>query len=440
MIQFDFTGTDSFLEKSQWEGLRRRAHAAHAAVLGGTGAGNEWLGWRRILRDPNDALLENIAELGSEIASRADVLLCIGIGGSYLGSEAVIRALSPYFPSLIKKEPFSDENQDEPSAPSRSVEVLFSGHNISATYLTQLLEYLEGKSVYVNVISKSGTTLEPAVAFRIVRAWMEERFEDCGRRIIATTDESKGALRSLATEKGYRTYTIPDDVGGRFSVMTPVGLLPIAAAGFDIRSFFYGSVAMMADLHPADNAAVDYAMRRYALHESGYTTEIMSVFEPKLAGVGAWWQQLFGESEGKDGKGVFPTVCTFSTDLHSVGQFIQAGKRTVFETFLVTRKDRISIDVPTDPSNLDGLNYVANAPLKHINEAAYKGTAVAHTKGGVPTQHISLANLDEENLGRLIYFFEHAVSVGGYLLGVNPFDQPGVEAYKQEMFSLLGRP
>ena len=428
MIQFDFTGTDPFLNKSQWEGLSRRAQAAHEAVLNGTGAGKEWLGWRRILKDPNDALLENIAAVGQEIASRADVLLCIGIGGSYLGSEAVIRALSPYF----KPQPTDDQRP--------AVDVLFAGHNISATYLSQLLDSLEGKSVYVNVISKSGTTLEPAVAFRIIRAWMERRFEDCDQRIIATTDGSKGALRKLATEKGYRTYIIPDDIGGRFSVMTPVGLLPIAAAGFDISSFFYGSVAMMKDLDKDGDAAIQYALRRYALHESGYTTEIMSVFEPKLAGIGSWWQQLFGESEGKEGKGLFPAVCTFSTDLHSLGQYIQAGRRNLIETFLVVEKDRLSIDVPNDASNLDGLNYVSDAPLKRINDAAYKGTASAHQQGGVPTQHITLSSINEEALGRLIYFFEHSVSVGGYLLGVNPFDQPGVEDYKQEMFAFLGKP
>ncbi len=431
MIRFDFTGTDPFVDKRQWDGVVRRARAAHQAVLSGTGAGSEWLGWRRILDQPNDALLEDIATLGEEIAARADVLLCVGIGGSFLGSEAIIQALSPYFRS--------------PSAPqddgSKPLQVLFAGHHLSSAYLTDLLAHLEGKSVYVNVISKSGTTLEPAVAFRIIRSWMESRFEDCDRRIIATTDEAKGALRKLAQEKGYRTYTISDDVGGRFSVLTPVGLLPIAAAGFDIRSLFYGAVAMMAELQEEEgNPAIEYAVRRYALHEKGYTTEIMSVFEPRLAGVGAWWQQLFGESEGKEGKGLFPAVCTFSTDLHSLGQYIQAGRRNLIETFLVAEKDRATVLVPPDSGNLDGLNYLTGVPLQNINKAAYEGTSKAHLQGGVPIQHLTISMVNEENLGRLVYFFEHAVSIGGYLLGVNPFDQPGVEAYKMEMFNLLGKP
>jgi glucose-6-phosphate isomerase len=448
MIRFDFSGTDAFLDKGQWDGAVRRARAAHSAILSGTGSGNEWLGWRRILKQPNDALLEDISLLGQEIAANADVLLCIGIGGSFLGSEAVIRALSPYFrPSPAAPDSHSTHDSQTASVSraatgqdKKPLEVLFAGHNLSSTYLSELLSSLEGKSVYVNVISKSGTTLEPAVAFRIVRAWMENRFADCDRRVIATTDTSKGALRKLAAQKGYRTYAIPDDVGGRFSVLTPVGLLPIAAAGFDIRSLFYGAVAMMNELHEVEgNPAIEYALRRYALHEAGYATEILSVFEPKLAGMSAWWQQLFGESEGKEGRGIFPAVCTFTTDLHSLGQYIQSGRRNLIETFLVSEKDRLSLVVPPDNDNLDGLNYLTGQTLKHINQAAYDGTTKAHSLGGVPTQHISLSTINEETLGQLVYFFEHAVSVGGYLLGVNPFDQPGVEAYKQEMFSLLGK-
>ncbi|MDA1027819.1 MAG: glucose-6-phosphate isomerase [Bacteroidetes bacterium] len=430
MIRFDFTGTDPFLDKSQWDGVVRRAQAAHRAVLSGTGPGNEWLGWRRILQQPNDALLEDISAVGKEISERADVLLCIGIGGSFLGSEAIIRALSPYFRSNSSKE----------GVETKALEVIYAGHHLSSTYLSELLAYLEGKSVYVNVISKSGTTLEPAVAFRIIRSWMEDRFDDCERRIIATTDQSKGALRQLSEKMGYRTYIIPDDVGGRFSVLTPVGLLPIAAAGFDIRSLFYGAVAMMAELAETEgNPAIEYALRRYALHERGFTTEVLSVFEPRLAGVGAWWQQLFGESEGKEGKGLFPAVCTFSTDLHSLGQYLQAGRRNLLETFLVAEKERSTLLIPADPANLDGLNYLSGSTLSRINQAAFEGTSKAHLQGGVPIQQITLSMVNEEALGRLIYFFEHAVSVGGYLLGVNPFDQPGVEAYKMEMFGLLGK-
>jgi len=432
MINFDFTGTEPFLDKTLWDGYVRRARAAHNALLTKTGAGKEWLGWRDMLSSPNDALIEDLTTLGEEIAENADVLLCIGIGGSFLGAEAVIQALSPYFPT-----PAPAATTGGP----RSVSVLFAGHHLSSSYLTELLRHLEGKSVYVNVISKSGTTLEPAVTFRIVREWMEATYTDHAKRIIATTDHSKGALRTLASQKGYRNYVIPEDVGGRFSVLTPVGLLPIAAAGFDIRSLFYGAVSMMKELESADdNPAIEYALRRYLLHEQGYSTEILSVFEPKLKGIGAWWQQLFGESEGKEAKGLFPAVCTFTTDLHSLGQYIQAGKRNLMETFLVSDKERNTVLVPHDETNLDGLNYLAQTPLHSIGEAAYQGTAKAHQQGGVPTVHINLPSISEESLGRLIYFYEHAVSVGGYLLGVNPFDQPGVEAYKQEMFALLGRP
>ncbi|MBT3448279.1 MAG: glucose-6-phosphate isomerase [Bacteroidetes Order II. Incertae sedis bacterium] len=429
MIQFDFTGVDAFIDKSQWSGYEKRAHAAHEALLNGTGQGSDWLGWRTILKEPNDALLENITALGQEIAERADVLLCVGIGGSYLGAEAIIEALSPYFPQ---------KQTDDTPTPAR---VLFAGHHISGAYLEELLGHLEGKSVYVNVISKSGTTLEPAVAFRIIRSWMEEQFDDCHQRIIATTDEEKGALRTLAKQKGYRTYVIPQDVGGRFSVLTPVGLLPIAAAGYDIQSLFYGAVSMMGTLEKADdNPAIDYALRRYLLHEAGFTTEIMSVFEPRLKAVGAWWQQLFGESEGKNHKGLFPVVSSFSTDLHSLGQYIQDGKRNIIETFLTLEKERGDLRVPPEAANLDQLNYLTGVSFPDINRAAFEGTSRAHLKGGVPIFTISLSSTTEENLGRLIYFFEHAVAVGGYLLGINPFDQPGVEAYKQEMFRLLGRP
>lgn len=445
MIRFDFTGTDPFLDKSLWDGVVRRARAAHQAILSGTGPGNEWLGWRSILQQPNDALLEDISAVGKEISSRADVLLCIGIGGSFLGSEAIIRALSPYFRPNSSSEggkggDFGEGRDLGEGRAARHLEVIYAGHHLSAAYLSELLTYLEGKSVYVNVISKSGTTLEPAVAFRIIRSWMEDRFDDCERRIIATTDQSKGALRQLSEEMGYRTYVIPDDVGGRFSVLTPVGLLPIAAAGFDIRSLFYGAVAMMAELAEAEgNPAIEYALRRYALHEREFTTEVLSVFEPRLSGVGAWWQQLFGESEGKEGKGLFPSVCTFSTDLHSLGQYIQAGRRNLLETFLIADKERSSLLIPTDSADRDGLNYLSGSPLSRINQAAFEGTSKAHLQGGVPIQQITLSMVNEEALGRLIYFFEHAVSVGGYLLGVNPFDQPGVEAYKKEMFSLLGK-
>ena len=270
---------------------------------------------------------------------------------------------------------------------------------------------------------------------------MHETFDDADRRIIATTDSESGALNQVADEFGYRTYVIPDDVGGRFSVLTPVGLLPIAAAGLDIQSLFYGAVSMMNELSDADgNPALDYASRRYVLHEAGFDTEILSVFDPRLTRIGAWWQQLFGESEGKNHRGLFPAVCTYSTDLHSLGQFVQDGPRNLMETFLTVDRPPSSLTVPSDAANADGLNYLAGRTVHDVNRAAFEGTIAAHRKGGVPVASIRLPTLSEESIGRLIYFFEHAVAVGGYLLGVNPFDQPGVEAYKKEMFSRLGKP
>ena len=445
MITLNLDRSDDFVASHLREGLENRVLAAHRAVIDKSGAGSEWIGWRDLLATPNDALLEEISRQGQEIRDRADVLVCVGIGGSYLGADAVIGALSSYFPST--KEKAQGEVSLFESAPSsqQTPEVLFAGHHLSGRYLSELLAYLEGKSVYVNMISKSGTTLEPGIAFRVLRDWMEDRFEDCDRRIIATTDAERGALRTLATEKGYRTHIIPDDVGGRFSVLTPVGLLPIAAAGFDIRSLFYGAVAMMKEIDTRDDhPALAYASRRYALHESGYSTEVLSVFEPALSGLGGWWQQLFGESEGKEHKGLFPATCLFSTDLHSLGQYLQEGRRNVTETFLTLKDDRGHLAVPewdsdSDGSTADGLSFVAGKSFSDVTQAALHGTMDAHVQGGVPVQHLEIDRLDENALGGLIYFFEHVVAIGGYLLGINPFDQPGVEAYKRAMYERLGR-
>lgn len=449
MIRYDHTGIDEFLDISSRgdavDRLAPRVEAAHRAVTKGTGVGSEWLGWRRILREPNDALLEDIERTAREIRSRADVLLCIGIGGSYLGAAAVIDALTPAFRvASTRDETAGDSDGDmfeSSGAGGIPPEVVFAGHHISGSYLSELLQWLEGRSVYVNVISKSGTTLEPALAFRFIRQWMHENFEDADRRIIATTDAETGALNTVADEFGYRTYVIPDDVGGRFSVLTPVGLLPIAAAGLDIQSLFYGAVSMMNDLDDTDdNPALAYAARRVVLHEAGFDTEILSVFNPRLTRIGAWWQQLFGESEGKNHRGLFPAVCTYSTDLHSLGQFVQDGPRNLIETFLTVDRPSGALSIPSDTRNADGLNYLAGRNVSDVKQAALEGTIAAHTQGGVPVSCIRLPALSEEHVGRLLYFFEHAVAVGGYLLGVNPFDQPGVEAYKKEMFSRLGKP
>jgi glucose-6-phosphate isomerase len=319
--------------------------------------------------------------------------------------------------------------------------ILFAGHHLSGHYLDRLLEHLEGQSVFVNVISKSGTTLEPAVAFRIVREWLEDRFPDADDRVIVTTDAEKGALNVLQREKGYRKYRIPDNVGGRFSVLTPVGLLPIAVAGIDIRSLYYGAVVEYRRLlDTQDNPALHYAAYRTALFERGYAIEVMSLFEPRLAAFGGWWQQLFGESEGKDGKGLFPAVMQFTTDLHSLGQYMQDGTRNVSETFLHVADPGYTPTVPADDgSNADGLAYLEGQSLATINRFAYEGTLRAHLEGGVPVSTVTVDDISPASLGGAIYFFEHAVGVGGYMLGVNPFDQPGVERYKNEMFRLLGK-
>ena len=396
---------------------------AHRRVLDGETRSPEMLGWRSMLLAPDDALIENVAALAAEIRERADVLLCIGIGGSYLGAEAVMDALVP---------PFSEDGP----------EILFAGHHLGPDYHARLFDYLDGKSVYVNVISKSGTTLEPALAFRLARRVLEERFDDADRRIIATTDADQGALHDFAVERGYRRYVVPNDVGGRFSVLTPVGLLPIAVAGIDIQALFYGAVAQARELTDATASApaLQYAADRYAFHQAGYKTEVMAVMDPRLKGIGAWWQQLFGESEGKEHKGLFPVVLQYTTDLHSVGQYVQQGQRTLVETFLRIDDSGEGPSVQAEDGDPDGLNYLAGVPYGEVNQKAYQGTAEAHAEGEVPNWTVTLDRLDAETVGRLLYFYEHAVAVSGTLLGVDPFNQPGVETYKQKMFSLLGKP
>lgn len=427
MLRFDYQPASSFLSDGVIDRLRPKAEEAHRTLVEKTGAGNDFIGWRDLLLNPNDALLGDVVSTAEEIRSRADVLLCIGIGGSYLGAKAVIQALRPYFPANGAARP----------AP----EVLFAGHHMSGAYLRELLAYLEGKSVYVNVISKSGTTLEPALAFRFVRQWLEKTFDDADRRIIVTTDPNKGALNQLHNERGYKKYVIPPDIGGRFSVLTPVGLLPIAVAGIDVRSLFYGAVSQCEALSGVgNNAALDYAVVRNALLQEGYSVELLSVFEPRLFDIGGWWQQLFGESEGKENKGLYPDSVQYSTDLHSLGQYVQQGKRMLLETFLMVENDQGDLSVPDTGGDLDGLAYLAGESMSKINRKAYEGTAKAHTDGGVPVSTVWLDRVTATTIGECLYFFEHAVGVSGYMLGVNPFDQPGVEAYKKEMFRLLGRP
>ncbi len=423
MLELNRNNLSPFVSAEEYDVLRPRLVAAHQSLLQKSGAGNNYLGWRDLLGTPANAMLEELESTAAEIRERADVLVCIGIGGSYLGAQAVIAALTPHL-----------------TRPEGTPEILFAGHHLSGSYHQELLRYLEGKSVYVNVISKSGTTLEPAIAFRLLRNWMHDTFEDADRRIIVTTDPERGKLNELRDVHGYRRYVIPADVGGRFSVLTPVGLLPIAAAGVDIRALFRGAVEMC-DLLAAndDNVALEYAAARYLLHEKGYSVDALAVLEPRLYGIARWWQQLFGESEGKNHRGLFPVMVQYTTDLHSIGQYMQDGQRRVIETFLMERKVSDTLVVPEVDGPPDGLEYLTGQRLSAVNQKAYEGTAQAHLNGGVPNMTITIDSLEAVSIGRLIYFFEHAVAVGGYLLGVNPFDQPGVEDYKAEMYKLLGR-
>lgn len=427
MVRLDDENVRPFLDDGALDNLQPQVEDAHQAVLDQSGAGSDMLGWRDLLLDPDDTLLDDIEATAEALQEDADVLLCLGIGGSYLGARAVISALTPYL----------DDKKNE-EAP----EIRFAGYQTSGAYLRELLADLEGKSVYVNVISKSGTTLETALSFRVVREWLEGQYDAPSERVIITTDKEQGALNALNDAHDfYKKYVIPRDVGGRFSVLTPVGLLPIAAAGIDVRSFFEGAAAMCETLDSAnlDHDALRYAALRYLLVQNGYNIEALAVLEPKLRDIGRWWQQLFGESEGKEEKGLFPTVAQYTTDLHSIGQYMQQGQRTLIETFLLPEESPGDLSIPKTDDNVDDLNYVAGKTMSDVTEAAYDGTAQAHTDGGVPNVTIWFDEIAPGPVGELLYFFEHAVAVSGYLLDVNPFNQPGVEDYKREMYDRLGR-
>ena len=439
MIHFDDKRAVGFLKQQDLDQTLTRGLAAQRALGNGTGAGAEWLGWRNLVSEPNDALLEQIQRVADRLRHEADIIVVVGIGGSYLGARALLRARTPYFRQAVGTAHDDAESLFEKNTPSSYPEILFAGHHMSGAYMTDLLDYLNGKSVYLIVISKSGTTLEPAIAFRFLRQWLKSHFEDVHKRIVVITDSKKGALFSLASSSGYERFVIPDDVGGRFSVLTPVGLLPAACGGIDIRSVFYGAVAEFNDLNNLEeNDSHRYACLRHTLLKTGYETEVLAHFEPRLDYFASWFQQLFGESEGKNHGGIFPVVAAYSTDLHSLGQYLQDGRRTLFETFLLIDPSH-GAEIPSDSENRDGLNYLAGRSLDVINAKAYEGTSRAHETGGVPNMTLRMDSLSEENLGRYIYFFEHAASIGGYLAGVNPFDQPGVEAYKKEMLVALGR-
>ncbi len=429
-ITFDYSKTG--VAQHEIDAFAGQVALAHDMLHNKTGAGSDFLGWIDLPVNYDKAEFARIQAAATKIQNDSDVLIVIGIGGSYLGARACIDALSHTFHNSLTKE--------QRKAP----EVYYVGNNISGTYLKNLLDVCEGKEVSVNVISKSGTTTEPAIAFRVFKKFMEEKYgkSEAKNRIFATTDSARGALRTLANEEGYETFVIPDDVGGRFSVLTPVGLLPIAVAGIDIQALMDGAAEAReaySTKELADNACYQYAAVRNALLRKGKNVEIMVNYEPALQYFGEWWKQLFGESEGKDGKGIYPSSANFSTDLHSLGQYIQEGQRFLFETVINVESPRLDVVLEEEAVDLDGLNYLAGQTMDFVNKQAFQGTLLAHVDGGVPNLVVTMPSLDAFNLGKLIYFFEKACGISGYLLAVNPFDQPGVEAYKKNMFALLGK-
>jgi glucose-6-phosphate isomerase len=432
-ISFDYSKASAFLAEHEVEYMQPAVTAAHETLHEGKGAGSEFLGWMDLPVNYDKEEFARIQKAAEKIQSDSEVLLVIGIGGSYLGARAAIEALTHTFYNEL------DGNK------RRTPQIFYVGNNISSTYVKHLMEAIEGKDVSINVISKSGTTTEPAIAFRIFRDYVEKKYgvEEARRRIYATTDKAKGALKQLAEEEGYESFIIPDDVGGRFSIFTAVGLLPIAAAGLDIEEMMKGAAdAREAYSNPdlKQNEAYQYAAVRNALYNKGNLVELMVNYEPALHYVSEWWKQLYGESEGKDGKALFPASADFSTDLHSLGQYVQDGRRDLFETVLHVNSVKEEIQIEKAENDLDGLNYLAGETMSFVNDKAYEGTMLAHLDGGVPNLIINIPELSEYHFGYLIYFFEKACGISGYLLGVNPFDQPGVEAYKKNMFALLGKP
>lgn len=398
-----------------------------------TGPGSEFLGWVELPRDYDQAEFDRILKSAEKIKSDSDALVVIGIGGSYLGAKAAIEMLAHTFHNELGK------------ARTGGVQIYYLGHNMSSDYMNDFLEIIEGKELSVNVISKSGTTTEPAIAFRVMKKYMEDKYgkADAARRIYATTDTSRGALKGLADQEGYESFVVPDAVGGRYSVLTAVGLLPIAAAGIDITAMMAGAREAM-DRYTkapfADNDCMRYAAARNILYRKGREIEILVNYEPKLMFFSEWWKQLYGESEGKNGKGIFPASVNFSTDLHSMGQYIQDGRRNLFETVLQVGAPARNFAIPRDEADLDGLNFLAGKTMHEVNTNAFKGTILAHNDGNVPNLVVRIDHLDARTFGHMVYFFELGCAISGYTLGVNPFDQPGVEAYKKNMFALLGKP
>lgn len=421
-IKLDRANLKGYVEEKDYKALLPAIQKAHDDLENRTGRGSEFTGWLDLPYRIEDKFLDELVEFGRDIRESSDCLVSIGIGGSYVGIHASLEF-------LVAEQKFP---------------VYFAGHNLSSNYLYHLLKDLEDKRVSAVVISKSGTTTEPALAFRIIKKFMEERYsaEELKKRIICITDPAEGALRTISQKGGYRTFDINPDVGGRFSILSAAGLVPLAIAGIDVKSLIEGARKAQVHCSKLDlemNIAYQYAAARFVLHSRGKDIEVLSTFYQRLALVEEWWKQLFGESEGKDGKGLFPTSLSFTTDLHSMGQLIQEGQRNMFETFLLVDQPGRGVIIPEDEDNLDNFNCVAGRDLDYVNKQACKATAMAHYEGGVPNMTITVPRFDAPSLGQLFYFFEKAVAIKGYLLGVNPFDQPGVEAYKKKMFELLGR-
>jgi glucose-6-phosphate isomerase len=430
-IKLKLSGIENFVRNEEYAKIQPAVKMASDLLYSGKGAGNDYIGWVDLPNNYDKDEFERIKKAAKKIQSNSEVLIVIGIGGSYLGGRAALEFVNGVnFNKKVHK-----------GIP----EVYFVGNSISSDYLSDIIEILGDRDFSINVISKSGTTTEPAIAFRIFKKIIEDKYgkEGAEERIFATTDKARGALKSMCNTEGYETFVIPDDVGGRFSVLTPVGLLPMAAAGIDIDAVMQGASDAVATYKNDDlenNDCLKYAATRQILGRKGKAIEILANYEPSLTMFGEWYKQLYAESEGKDGKGIFPVSANFSTDLHSIGQFIQDGSRNLFETVLWVENAKKNITIETDAENLDGLNFVADKTIQYVNSKAYAGTFLAHVDGGVPTMVLEVEKTDAYNFGQLVYFFEKALAISGYMLGVNPFDQPGVEAYKKNMFALLGKP
>lgn len=432
-VTFDYAKAKSFVTENEVKYMGKIATDAKELLVSREGAGNDFLGWIDLPVDYDKEEFARIKKAAEKIQSDSEVLLVVGIGGSYLGARAAIEFLRHSFYNVVSKEI------------RKTPEIYFVGNSISSTYMKHLIDVIRDRDFSINMISKSGTTTEPAIAFRVFKEILEKKYgkEDAAKRIYATTDKARGALKNLATEEGYETFVVPDDVGGRFSVLTAVGLLPIAVSGADIDKLMEGAASgrkMALETPFEENDALKYAAVRNILHRKGKSIEVLANYEPSLHYVSEWWKQLYGESEGKDQKGIFPASVDLTTDLHSMGQFIQDGSRIMYETVLNVETSSEEIVLKEEPVDLDGLNYLAGKTVDFVNKSAMNGTILAHTDGNVPNLMVNIPEQNEFYLGQLFYFFEFACGVSGYILGVNPFDQPGVESYKKNMFALLGKP